>query len=296
MTIAVVTDSTAYLPTGYEQRYGIRVVPLHVSLDGQAPRPESAHGPAELASAFDRKHRITTSGATPEELAAAYSGALADGAEAVVAVHLSSALSGTWNAARVAARAVDPDRVRVVDSRSATMGLGFPVLAAAERARAGAGVEAVEHAALAAVSQTTTLFSVQTLEHLRRGGRVGTAAAMFGTALAIKPLLHVHEGRIEALEKVRTTTRVMARLLEISVDAASGGRDVSTAPVRVAVHHLAAPERAEQLANRLRARLRAAEECVVSEVGPVIGAHIGPGSVGVVVRRLGGTADSTTSD
>ncbi|GAA2776464.1 DegV family protein [Saccharopolyspora taberi] len=276
MSIAVVTDSTAYLPEGFAERYGVRSVGLHVSVDGAAAVGEADFGPGELARAFDRKHRVTTSGATPAELARAYRAALDGGAEGVVSIHLSRRLSGTWDAARLAARDVDPQRVRVVDSRSTAMGLGFSVLAAAATAETGADLSAVESKAALTAERTTTLFSVQTLEYLRRGGRIGTATAVLGTALAIKPLLHVHEGRIDALEKVRTTSRAMTRLLEVSLRAAGSG------PVAIAVHHLAAPERAEQLGARLRDRLPHAE-CVVSEVGAVIGAHIGPGAVGVVV-------------
>ncbi|CAM00756.1 DegV family protein with EDD domain [Saccharopolyspora erythraea NRRL 2338] len=276
MSIAVVTDSTAYLPPGYAERYAVRSVGLHVSVDGAGSVAESGFGPGELARAFDRKHRVTTSGATPAELAKAYRAALDAGAEGVVSVHLSRRLSGTWDAARLAARDVDPQRVRVVDSRSTAMGLGFSVLAAAACAESGGDLSAVEGSAALAAERTTTLFSVQTLEYLRRGGRIGAATALLGTALAIKPLLHVHEGRIEALEKVRTTTRAMTRLLEVACRAAGSG------PVAVAVHHLAAPQRAEQLAAKLRDQLPDAE-LVVSEVGAVIGAHIGPGAVGVVV-------------
>ncbi|QIZ36372.1 DegV family protein [Saccharopolyspora sp. ASAGF58] len=281
MPIAVVTDSTAYLPAGYAERYAVRTVPLHVSVDGAAAVDEPVFGPGDLARAFDRKHRVTTAGATPQELAQAYQDALDCGADGVVGVHLSRQLSGTWDAARLAAREVDPERVRVVDSRSAAMGLGFSVLAAAEAAKSGAELAEVERAAVSTAERTTTLFSVQTLEYLRRGGRIGTAAAVLGTALAIKPLLHVHDGRIDALEKVRTTTRAMARLLDISLGAAGSGA------AAIAVHHLAAPERAERLAGRIRAELGESADCVVSEVGAVIGAHIGPGAVGVVVLPNG---------
>ncbi|MER7012596.1 DegV family protein [Saccharopolyspora sp. NPDC000359] len=281
MPIAVVTDSTAYLPPGYAERYAVRTVPLHVSVDGAAAVDESAFGPDDLAGAFARKHRVTTAGATPQELARTFRAALDEGADGVVAVHLSRQLSGTWDAARLAAREVDADRVRVVDSRSAAMGLGFSVLAAAEVANSGADLDEVVRTATATAERTTTLFSVQTLEYLRRGGRIGTAAAVLGTALAIKPLLHVHDGRIDALEKVRTTTRAMSRLVEISSSAAGSGA------AAIAVHHLAAPERAEQLASRIRAHLGAVADCVVSEVGAVIGAHIGPGAVGVVVLPNG---------
>lgn len=276
-SVAVVTDSTAYLPDGYAERYSVRIVPLHVSVDGGDAVDESDFGPAALASAFGRTHRVTTSGATSAELAETYRAALDAGADGVVSIQLSRRLSGTWDAARLAAREVDPDRVRVVDSRATAMGLGFPVLAAAVSAGRGADLPAVEQHAISVAERTRTLFSVQTLDYLRRGGRIGTAAALFGTALAIKPLLHVREGRIEALEKVRTTTRAMSRLVDVSVRSAGGG------PAAIAVHHLGAPERAEELADQLRARCPEWTDCVVSEVGAVIGAHIGPGAVGVVV-------------
>lgn len=281
MSIAVVTDSTAYLPPGYAARYDVRTVPLHVSVDGGAPVDETAFSPADLAAALERKQRVTTASATARELGRAYRRALDDGADGVVAVHLSRQLSGTWDAARLAARETDPDRVRVVDSRSTAMGLGFSVLAASDAAASGAGLDEVERAAAVTAARTTTVFSVPTLEHLRRGGRIGTAAAVLGTALAIKPLLHVHDGRIDALEKVRTTTRAMARLRDISLDAAGSGS------AAIAVHHLAAAERAEELAEKFTAELGDSAQCVVSEVGPVIGAHIGPGAVGVVVLPNG---------
>lgn len=278
MSVVVVTDSTAYLPEGFADRSSVRVVPLHVSVDGAEPVDESDFGPDQLATALDRKHRVTTSGATAAELGRVYREALDGGADGVVSVHLSRWLSGTWNAARWAAREVDPERVRVVDSRSAAMGLGFPVLAAAASASEGAPLEVVGERASAVAERASTLFTVPTMEYLRRGGRVGTTAAFLGTALAIKPLLHVRDGRIAALEKVRTTGRAVARLLDLAVRAAGDDEHVV-----VAVHHLAAPARAQQLAEEIRARVPGCAECVISEVGAVIGAHIGPGAVGLVV-------------
>ncbi|MFR9729362.1 DegV family protein [Saccharopolyspora sp. MS10] len=276
MSVAVVTDSTAYLPPGFAQRHSLRIVPLHVSVQDEHPVAEDQFDSGRLLAAWERKQRVTTSGAGAGEFAAAYREAFAAGADGVVSVHLSRRLSGTWDAARLAARDVDPDRIRVVDSRSAAMGLGFAALGAAESARAGAGLSAVESTAALIAQRTRTLFSVQTLEHLRRGGRIGAAAAVLGTALAIKPLLHVHEGRVELLEKVRTTARAHARLLDLA------GRAAASGPVSVAVHHLAAPERAARLADQLRA-VSGVLDCVVSEVGPVVGAHIGPGALGAVV-------------
>jgi DegV family protein with EDD domain len=277
VAIAVVADSTAYLPASLAGRYPIRTVPLHVSVNGAHAVDEIAFGPAELATAFDRKQRVTTSGATAQELARTYRALLAEGYDGVVSVHLSRRLSGTWNAAGWAAREVDPHRVRVMDSRSTAMGLGFAVLAAAKATESNSDLSTVEATAARVAERTRTLFSVQTLDYLHRGGRIGTAAAALGTALNIKPLLRIRQGRIEALEKVRTTARAVTRLVEVSASAAGTG------PVAVAVHHLAAPDRARDLADRLQERLGECEECAVSEVGAVIGAHLGPGALGVVV-------------
>jgi DegV family protein with EDD domain len=193
---------------------------------------------------------------------------------------LSSELSGTWEAAVLAAQEVGEDRVRIVDSRTTVMGLGFAALHAAAAAAAGASPQEVEDAAVAAANRSETLFVVETLEHLRRGGRIGPAAALLGTALAVKPVLHMCDGRIRPLEKVRTINRAVARLVELAVAAA--GDDT----VELAVHHLASPERAVELANRLEDRIPNSGGCVVSEIGAVIGAHTGPGVLGVVVQRM----------
>jgi DegV family protein with EDD domain len=223
---------------------------------------------------------VTTSRPTQTEFVAVFRTALAEGADAVVSVHLSRDLSGTWEAAVLAAQEVGPDRVRIVDSRTTAMGLGFAALHAADVAAAGGTPQEVEDAAVSAAKRSETMFVVETLEHLRRGGRIGPAAALLGTALAVKPVLHIADGKICPLEKVRTMNRALARLVELAVQAA--GDEV----VELAVHHLASPERAVELANRLEERVPKSSGCVVSELGAVIGAHTGPGMLGVVVQRL----------
>jgi DegV family protein with EDD domain len=222
---------------------------------------------------------VTTSRPTPGEFVKEFRAALADGADAVVSVHLSRELSGTWEAAVLAAQEVGPDRVRVVDSRTTAMGLGFAALHAAAVAAEGADPAVVEAAAVAAAARSETLFVVETLEYLRRGGRIGPAAALLGTALAVKPVLHMTDGRILPLEKVRTMNRAVARLVELAARAAGGEA------VELAVHHLASPERAVELANRLEEAVPRSAGCVVSELGAVVGAHTGPGVLGVVVQR-----------
>ncbi|WP_410569474.1 DegV family protein [Amycolatopsis sp. cmx-4-61] len=279
MSVAVVTDSTAHLPEGFAERHAVRVVPLHVLVDGVVSLDGVETGPAAVAEAMKQRKIVTTSRPTPTEFVKEYEAAFAEGAEEIVSVHLSSELSGTWEAAVLAAQEVGPDRVRVVDSRTTAMGLGFAALHAASAASAGASAEAVEAAAVTAAGCSSTMFVVETLDHLRRGGRIGPAAALLGTALAVKPVLHMSDGRILPLEKVRTMNRAIARLVELAAQAAAED------DVELAVHHLASPERAVELANRLEEAVPRSAGCVVSELGAVIGAHTGPGVLGVVVQR-----------
>jgi DegV family protein with EDD domain len=193
-------------------------------------------------------------------------------------VHISAGLSGTLDAARLAA-ADAPVPVSVVDSRSTAMGLGFPVLAAAEAAVAATGSADVVAAAESAVERTRVLFYVDSLDALRRGGRIGQVAALVGGALLVKPLLQVTDGRIALLEKVRTASKALARLEDV-VAAEAGD-----AAVDLAIHHLAAPERAGAMSDRLRSRLPGVQTCHVSEVGAAVGAHVGVGLLGVVLHR-----------
>ncbi len=275
--VAVVTDSTSYLPPGVAASRGIRTVPLEVRWGDRVGRDGIDVGPGELVAALaDRALDVQTSRPSPAAFARTYRELLEGGAREVVSVHLSRELSGTWDAAVLAAREVDPARVRVVDSRAVAMGLGFAVLAACDAAAAGLPGAAVEDAAAGVAARCRVLFSVENLERLRRGGRIGAAAALFGTALSVKPLLHLAEGRITALEKVRTTGRAVQRLVDLAAEAAGDG-------ALLAVHHLGVPERAEDLADRLRERLPGAARLLVSEVGAVIGAHAGAGMLGVVV-------------
>jgi len=275
--IAVVTDSTAYLPEGVAARYDVHVVPLHVVLGGWSGQEAVEVSPADVATALgERRVRVTTSRPTPGQLAAAYRTC---GASSIVSVHLSAALSGTADSARLAAEQVSAEgiEVRIVDSGSIAMGLGFAVLAAAEAAAGGDSLDQVE--AAAATVDTTTLFYVDTLEHLRRGGRMTATSALVGAALGVKPLLVVKDGTIGLLEKVRTFSKAMVRLKVLVTEAAGDG------PVDVAVHHLAAPDRAAVLAEELRGCLPGLRSMYVSEVGAVVGAHVGPGLLGVVVWR-----------
>ncbi|GAA4369058.1 DegV family protein [Actinomadura verrucosospora] len=273
--VAVVTDSTAYLPPGLAERHGLTVVPLQIAVGG-ATRDEGDISAAEAALALKEWHPVTTSRPAPRRFADAYEAAAASGAHEVVSVHLASAMSGTVEAARLAAEDA-PVPVRVVDSGTIGMGLGFAALSAAAAAMAGGSADDAVSAAVRRAGLTRSLIYVDTLEHLRRGGRIGAAASLWGSALMVKPLLEITGGRIAPLEKVRTSSRALARLEELAV-AEAGARRVD-----LGVQHLAAAARAETLAARLRARVPHVQDVYVGEVGPVIGAHVGPGMLGVVI-------------
>ncbi|MFB9235898.1 DegV family protein [Plantactinospora siamensis] len=280
MRVAVVTDSTAYLPADLSHR--LTVVPLTVVMNGAEGREGTEVSPADVARALsERRVAVTTSRLAPEELVRTYRRLLDEGADAIVSVHLSAKLSGTVEAARLAATEFD-GRVEVVDSRSAGMGLGFPALAAGAAADRGGDLDTVRRAALTAVDRTTTLFYVDTLEFLRRGGRINAASALLGTALAVKPILHVSDGALALRDRVRTTGRGLAKLVDLAVQAAGEGR------VDVAVHHVAAPERAADLLAALTERLGdRLDDRYVTEAGAVVAAHAGPGLACIVVHRRG---------
>jgi DegV family protein with EDD domain len=278
MAVAVVTDSSACLPVGVAP--SVEVVPLVVVINGLEGLEGVDVGPADVSAAFGaRRFTVSTSRPSPAQFSAVYERLLTAGSSGAVSVHLSSALSGTVEAAQSAAAAFD-GRVEVLDARSTGMGLGFPVLAAASAAASGAGLADVRAAAADAAGRTSTFFYVDTLEFLRRGGRINAASALLGTALSVKPILHVVDGEVKVRERVRTASRALARLVDLAVEAAWESE------VDVAVHHLDAPARAASLVNALEERLRGRlRDRWVTEIGAAVAAHVGPGLASVVVHR-----------
>jgi len=279
--VALVTDSTALLPAEVVGQRGIAVVPLQVVIGAKSydEGVDAEATPETIAVALRDWTPVSTSRPTPAMFLEAYERAAAAGAEEVLSIHLSGEVSGTFESAQLAARDA-PIPVHAVDTRQLGMAVGFAVLTAADVLDDGGSCEKAAGAALARADAATSLFYVDTLEYLRRGGRIGAAAALLGSALSVKPLLKIVDGRIGRFEKVRTAGRALSRLEELAV-AAAGERDVD-----VAVAHLASPDRAEALAENLGRRLAAQLEdraVSVGEVGAVIGAHVGPGMVAVVV-------------
>ncbi|MEV6491397.1 DegV family protein [Actinoplanes sp. NPDC051633] len=280
MPVAVVTDSTAYLPAELDGRYELTVVPLTVVINGDSGLEGKEVTPSDVARALTvRRAQISTSRPAPAQFVAAYRELLDAGADGVLSVHLSAQLSGTYEAALLAAGEVG-DRVQVVDSRTTGMGLGFVALGATTAAAAGSSLDEVRRAALHHTERTTILFYVDTLEFLRRGGRIGAAEALLGTALSVKPILHVVDGAIVVRDKVRTSGRALARLVDLAVEASGDGE------VDIAVHHLGAPDRAAALADAVSMRLEdRIRDCYLTEIGAVVAAHVGPGVAGIVVHR-----------
>lgn len=273
--VVVVTDSTSYLPRGWAAAESISVVPVQVIVAGR-PYDETDDDQAEVVSlALEQWQPVTTSRPSPERFLRSFAAAAEAGASHVVAVTLSAELSATYESALIAARE-SPVPVEVIDSRTVAMGLGFAAVAGARLAAAGGSALDVAEIIRRRAASAQVTFYVDTLEYLRRGGRVSAARAAVGQALQVKPILRIEDGHVAMLEKVRTASRALARLVEIAVGFAE------TRQVDVAVQHLSSAARAAALAALLRERLPSAS-VVECPVGGVVGAHVGPGMVAVVV-------------
>ena len=290
MSVAIVTDSTASLPGDLVARHGIGVVPLHVVLGGQQYSEGVDITTAELAVALRTFGAVTTSRPSPQAFLDAYEAAAASGADAVVSVHISSDMSGTVGSAMLAA-SQSPIPVEVVDSRSVGMAMGYAAISAAVAAQQGQDATAVAAIASERARAATVIFYVDTLEHLRRGGRIGAASALLGSALAIKPLLALSDGHINPIEKVRTAARALSRLEERALQALEAAGEPGA---DIAVHHLDSQARAADLVDRLRAGVPSSTTVILVELGAVVGAHVGPGTIAVAVspRPDGGRARS----
>ena len=280
MPAALVTDSTASLPPGVAAEHGIIVVPLQVVI-GATVHDEGSEGatPELVAAALREWKPVSTSRPSPAAFLEVYEQAAREGATEIVSVHLSGEMSGTFESAQLAARDASVPVV-TVDTRQVGVATGYAALAAADVLAAGGTADEAAGAAAERAAATSSLFYVDTLEYLRRGGRIGAAAALFGGALAVKPLLQIQDGTVASLERVRTSARALARLEELAVQAA--GDD----PVDVCIAHLANPDRAGQLTQQLTQRLEgnlAGREVWCGELGAVLGAHVGPGMIAVCI-------------
>jgi DegV family protein with EDD domain len=271
-SVAIVTDSTADLPPELTRSRAITVVPLTLNLDGQSLLDGVDIRPDEF---YRRLHSVTTHPTTSQpsagRFAEAYRSLLADH-DSVVSIHISQKLSGTYESARQAAAMIDPQRVRVIDSELVSMSLGLITLAASSLAASGKDGNEIEAKVLDMRSSIQTYFSVATLEFLRRGGRIGRASALVGSVLQVKPVLCIRDGLVTPLERVRTFERALNRVVELTreVDRGHG--------VCVIVGHADAEADAERIGRELDS---IADTLMIQPLGPVVGAHAGPGVVGV---------------
>jgi DegV family protein with EDD domain len=278
-TTAVVTDSTAYLPEELVAEHGIHRVSLYVTLDGEQQRESEISG-AEYDDFFERL-RASESGATTSQpsvgdFTSVYEPLLAEGRD-VVSIHISAGISGTYAAAGQARQELidsgkGGERITVWDSRTACGGQGMMVLTAARAAARGAsGADAID-AVERAREQLRSWFAIDTLEYLRRGGRIGSAQAWLGSALQIKPILTLEE-EITPVERVRTRRRAFERMVEFAREQKEAGADGWV------VQHIHDADTARRLVDECR-QVFDDEPIFVSEIGPVIGAHVGPGLLG----------------
>jgi DegV family protein with EDD domain len=284
--VAVVTDSTAYLPTDLIEEYGLLVVPLYVVFGGDrtVPETEITDYPAFFEELRQAESLPTTSQPSVGDFVGVYEPLLAE-AKDVVSIHISGGLSGTTEAARQAAEALQRDgkggeRIRVIDSTTAAGGLGLLALSAGVAARDRADADRIEERVQEARGELKMWFAIDTLEFLKRGGRIGAASAWIGSTLKVKPILTV-EGEMSPVERVRTSARMFERMVDYARQRHDSEAD------GWAVQHINAPEQCERLARRCR-EIFGSDPVIQSEIGPVLSAHTGPGLLGVgsIPRRF----------
>lgn len=281
--VAVVTDSTADLPADLAEVLGLRVVPMSVAFGSESYISRITITDEAFYERLGQSDALpTTSQPAPAWFEEAYGDAHDEGASAVVSLHVSGELSGTVQTARALAEAT-PLPVHVVDSQQVGGGLALQVLAAHHAATAGGSVDDVLAAARGVRDRSLSLLVVDTLDYLKRGGRVTGAQALVGNVLRVKPLLHTVDGRLEVRERTRTWSRALDRLAELVAELLDGD------PGHVMVTHALASDRAAQLWDAIEARADV-EERLEAVMGPVIGTHTGPGALSVAVTPASATA------
>ncbi len=274
MSVGIVTDSTCYLPAEVVAGLGIEVVPLQVISNGVAFNEVGGITVDEVATALRAGKSVTTSRPNPEIFVEAFQKLHQAGHESIISVHVSSELSGTYESAVLASRKVD-FLVDVVDSRGIAMMLGFAVQAGAKLANAGGSHAEVLDLIQRKCTGASIIFYVDSLEFLERGGRITAMQARMGASMNLKPLLRMMNGKVEQQELVRSSEKSIARMIEIIVAAARIKSEI-------AVHHVEALDVADTVAAQLR-KLTGVEAISVTSAGAVVGTHVGPGALAVVV-------------
>jgi len=274
--VAIVTDSTAYIPKDIVEKYNITVAPCILLFGEESFRDGVDIQPVEFYTRLASSEVLpTTSQVAVPDFKEIFEKLHGEGKE-VLAVLVSDQLSKTINSAHLASEMVPGLKLEIVNSESVAMALGFQVLAAARAAEKGASLAECKAVAEAAKEKTGVVFAVDTLEFLHRGGRIGGASRFLGTALKLKPILAVQNGRVEPIERVHTSKKAHDRLLEIIAERVNG----KSGEVRLAALHANALEESRDLLNRANNQFSAVET-IFSEVSPVVGTHCGPGTIGI---------------
>jgi DegV family protein with EDD domain len=275
---AIVTDSSVNVPSGVREEYGIHVVPLKVIFDGRSYMDGADITPAQFYEMLGAAPELpTTSQPSTGDFVEVYS-RLGEEADAIVSIHISELLSGTVKSALGAQQLVNHVPIEVIDSRSTSLGLGFVVMAAARAAQDGMSFPEVAAAARRVIPKLSVMFVVDTLKYLHMGGRIGGASAMLGTALKIKPLLHLYEGQVNPLERVRSKCRATERMLQIMEQRLAAERQGGV--LRAAVVHADRADEAMELKEQVRSRFEPTE-LYLAELTPALGTHVGPGTLGL---------------
>ena len=273
--VAIVTDSTGYIPKELIKQYNIVVIPLYVIWDGEELKDDIDITPTEFYNRLQNSSTMpSTSQPTPADFQEVFARLHEDGYD-ILSILISSDLSGTVSSAEQAKKALPDAKIEIFDSRSTSMELGFHTLAAARAAAEGKSLSECVSAAEKARANSGIIFAVDTLEFLHRGGRIGGANRYLGTILNIKPLLVVEDGKIEPLEKVRTKKKAQKRVADIVTERLQGKSNI-----RLAALNANAEAEAQSLIKMTAARLDVVEN-IIAEVSPVIGTHVGPGTVGL---------------
>ena len=273
--VAIVTDSTAYLPANYVEEFGVTVVPLTLQWDGASYRDGVDILPDEFYTRLsDSKTLPTTSQATVNDFTQVYKRIMDEGFD-ILTLPISSGISGTYDSAIQAKAQLGNVPIEIIDTRLVSMALSFQVLAAARAAKDGASLEECKQIALKAYDHIGVYFVVDTLKYLHAGGRIGGGKRFMGTALNIKPILEIRDGKIEAVKSVISINKALEAMVEM-VEKDVDQRE----PVRVSVFHALAAEKAQELLKTTAARLHA-DEAILSYVSPVIGCHVGPGTLSI---------------
>jgi len=274
--IKIVTDSTAYLPEAMIQEHDIRIVPLYVHFGNEAFKEGQEMTNAEFYARLKTAPQLpTTSQPSAGDFLEVFKDLSRAGHE-ILTLTISSQLSGTWDSAMAAKNMLPEAPIEVVDSLSTSMGLLLIVKAAADAAAEGASLHEIASLCEEIKEKLHVLFVVDTLEYLAKGGRIGGAKAFLGTILKVKPILFLQEGRIEPLEQVRSKSKAQARLLDLIAERL-GDKE---AEAQTAITHALAPEDGARLKQEVAERLGCSEP-LMTEIGPVIGTHTGPGTVGI---------------